>query len=107
REGVSVADFTGGDYDCFRPWTQRHTIDFAGRKGFVRLALRTGVPIVPVVSCGAHNSVVVLSRGERLARWMPHMRLMRIKVMPIMLGPPWGISFGIPTLPLPTKTTVD
>jgi hypothetical protein len=32
---------------------------------------------------------------------------MRVKVMPIMLGLPWGISFGLPTLPLPTKTTVD
>jgi len=27
--------------------------------------------------------------------------------MPIMLGLPWGISFGLPTIPLPTKTTVD
>ena len=24
-----------------------------------------------------------------------------------MLGLPWGVSFGLPTLPLPTKTTVD
>jgi hypothetical protein len=38
---------------------------------------------------------------------MPHLKLMRVKVMPIMLGLPWGISFGLPTLPLPTKTTVD
>jgi hypothetical protein len=62
---------------------------------------------VPAVSCGAHNSVVVLSRGDRLVRWMPHLRLMRVKVMPVMLGFPWGISLGLPTLPLPTKTTVD
>jgi len=38
---------------------------------------------------------------------MPHLRLMRVKVMPIMLGLPWGVSFGLPTLPLPTRTTVD
>jgi 1-acyl-sn-glycerol-3-phosphate acyltransferase len=62
---------------------------------------------VPAVSCGAHNSVVVLSRGDRLVRWMPHLRLMRVKVMPIMLGPPWGVSFGLPTLPMPAKVTVD
>jgi hypothetical protein len=49
----------------------------------------------------------VLSRGEGLARWMPHLRLMRIKVMPVMVGLPWGVSFGMPTLPLPTKVTVD
>jgi hypothetical protein len=38
---------------------------------------------------------------------MPHLRMMRVKVMPIMLGLPWGISFGLPTLPLPAKVTVD
>ena len=59
------------------------------------------------VSCGAHNSVVVLSRGDRLARFMPHLRLMRVKVMPIMLGLPWGISFGLPTLPMPARITTQ
>jgi len=107
RAGGSVLVFPGGDHEVFRPWADRHTIDFAGRTGFIRLALRTGVPIVPAVSCGAHNSVVVLSRGDRLVRWMPHLKLMRVKVMPIMLGAPWGISFGLPTLPLPAKVTVD
>jgi 1-acyl-sn-glycerol-3-phosphate acyltransferase len=107
RAGGSVFVFPGGDHEVFRPWTDRNKIDFAGRTGFIKLALRTGVPVVPAVSCGAHNSVVVLSRGDRLVRWMPHMRLMRVKVMPIMLGLPWGISFGLPTLPLPAKVTVD
>ena len=107
RAGGSVVVFPGGDHDVFRPFNERHRIEFAGRTGWIRLALRTGVPIVPAVSCGAHNSVVVLSRGDRLVRWMPHLRLMRVKVMPIMLGLPWGVSFGLPTLPLPTKTTVD
>ncbi len=107
RAGGSVMVFPGGDYDVFRPFTERHHVEFAGRTGFIKLALRTGVPIVPVVNCGAHNSVVILSRGEGLARWMPHLRLMRVKVMPIMLGLPWGVSFGLPTLPLPTRSLVD
>ena len=99
--------YPGGDHEVFRPWTERHKIDFNGRTGFIKLALRAGVPIVPAVLCGAHNSVVVLSRGDRLVRFMPHLRLMRVKVMPIMLGLPWGISFGLPTLPMPAKVTVD
>ena len=107
RAGGSVLVYPGGDHEVFRPWTERHRIEFAGRTGFIRLALRTGVPIVPAVSCGAHNSVVVLSRGDRLVRFLPHLRLMRIKAMPIMLGLPWGISFGLPTLPLPAKVTVE
>jgi 1-acyl-sn-glycerol-3-phosphate acyltransferase len=107
RAGGTVLVFPGGDHEVFRPWRERHQIEFAGRTGFIKLALRTGVPIVPAVSCGAHNSVVVLSRGDRLVRWMPHLRMMRVKVMPIMLGLPWGISFGLPTLPLPAKVTID
>ena len=27
--------------------------------------------------------------------------------MPVMVGPPWGLSFGLPTLPLPAKATVQ
>ena len=27
--------------------------------------------------------------------------------MPVMIGPPWGISFGLPTLPVPTTVTVQ
>jgi 1-acyl-sn-glycerol-3-phosphate acyltransferase len=35
------------------------------------------------------------------------MRLMRVKVYPIVLGPPWGVSFGMPNIPLPTQVTVQ
>src|SRR5437588_2115429 len=107
RAGASVLVYPGGDHEAYRPWTERHRIEFAGRTGFVRLALRTGVPIVPVVSCGAQNSLIVLSRGERLARFMPHLRAWRLKVCPILLGPPWGISVGLPTIPLPARVTVE
>jgi hypothetical protein len=35
-------------------------------------------------------------------------RLFRIKVMPLVFGPPFGIvPGGIPTLPLPAKITVE
>lgn len=105
--GGSVVVFPGGDHEVFRPYSDRDKIDFAGRKGFIRLALKTGVPIIPMVSCGAHDSVIVLTRGERIARMLPHLRLMRTKVSPIMLGPPWGLTLGLPTFPLPTRVTVQ
>src|SRR4051794_22724328 len=105
--GGIVVVYPGGDHRAVRPWRDRNRIDFAGRSGFIRLALRTGVPIVPSVSIGAHETLVVLSRGEGLARFMPHLRLMRVKVMPVVLGPPWGISFGLPTFPLRARVTVQ
>ena len=42
--GACVLVYPGGDLEACRPWTQRNKVDFAGRKGFVRLALRCGVP---------------------------------------------------------------
>lgn len=107
RAGGSVVVYPGGDWDAFRPWTDRYKVDFAGRTGFVRLALETGVPIVPVVTCGVQDSIFVLTRGEKLARFLPWLKPMRVKVNPILIGAPWGISVGLPTIPLPARTTVQ
>jgi 1-acyl-sn-glycerol-3-phosphate acyltransferase len=107
NDGGIVLVYPGGDWEAYRPFWQRDKIDFAGRSGFIRLALRAGVPIVPAVSQGAQDTVFVLSRGERLARMMPHLRAWRLKVMPISIGPPWGLSFGLPTIPLPAQITVQ
>lgn len=79
---------------------------FAGRTGFVRLALRTGAPVVPVVGYGAHHAVVVLSRGERLARMLGLNRL-RIKAFPILLTPFGLTSIVMPPPPLPSSITVE
>ena len=81
---------------------------YGGRKGVIRLALRTQVPIVPAVSVGAHETLVVLSRGEGLARRLGLDKRFRVSVMPLVLGPPFGIvPGGIPTFPLPAKVTVE
>ena len=106
--GGILVDFPGGDHEVFRPWRERNRIDFGGRLGFVRLALRTGVPVVPAVSIGGQETLLVLWRGERLARRLGLDRLFRIKVMPLVAGPPFGIvPGGIPTVPLPAKITVE
>jgi hypothetical protein len=79
---------------------------FSGHTGFVRLALRTGVPVVPVVAYGSHHAAVVLSRGERIARALGLHRL-RIKVFPIHLGPFGVTSILTPPLPMPAAVTVE
>ncbi|MGH9139155.1 MAG: lysophospholipid acyltransferase family protein [Acidimicrobiales bacterium] len=108
RRGGIVIVYPGGDHEALRPLRDRDRIDFAGRTGFLELALRTGVPIVPVVSCGAHDTVLVLSRGERLAARMPLARQLRVKAMPVTIGLPWGVAIGgLPTVPLPAKVVVE
>ena len=108
RSGAVLVDFPGGDHEVFRPWWARNRIDFGGRLGFVRLALRTRVPVVPAVSVGAHETLVVLARGQGLAHLLWLDRVFRIKVMPLVFGPPFGlVPGGIPTLPLPAKITVE
>lgn len=108
RAGGILIDFPGGDYEVFRPWWKRNRIEFGGRLGVVRLALRTQVPVVPAVSVGAHETVIVLARGERVAKRLGLDRMFRIKVMPLVFGPPFGIvPGGIPTWPLPAKITVE
>ncbi len=84
---------------------ERDQVDLAGHKGFVRLALHAGVPVVPVVAHGSHHAVVVVSRGERLARALGLNRL-RINVFPILLGPFGLTSILTPPLPLPAAITV-
>jgi 1-acyl-sn-glycerol-3-phosphate acyltransferase len=99
--------YPGGDWEACRPWTQRNRVDLHERKGFVRLALRTRAPVVPVVAHGAHHSVMVLTRGECIARTLGLDRV-RVKVMPFLIGVPFGVApVVLPPLPLPTKVTVD
>ena len=107
REGDSVLVYPGGAHEVFRPFTDRNRIDFDGHKGFVRLALRTGVPVVPVVAHGGHHSTLVLTRGEPLARRLD-MRRFRLGIAPILLQIPWGLTLAfVPGLPLPAKIRVE
>jgi len=104
--GAVVLDYPGGDYEACRPWIDRNKVDFGGRTGFVRLALRAGVPVVPVVAHGSHDAVVVVSRGEGLARIL-RLGALRVKVFPILLGP-LGLTTALaPPLPMPSSITVE
>lgn len=100
-----VLVFPGGDWESSRPWSHRNRVDLAGRHGFVQLALRHQVPVVPVVSHGAQHTIVVLSRGDRLARLMG-LQGIHIHVFPIVVSPPFGVG-AIVTPPLPARITVE
>ncbi len=109
RSNASVLVYPGGAQDVFRPHSQRNQINLAGRKGFIKLALREQVPIIPIISHGAHDTLFVLGDiydlMKQLHHWgMPWMFDTDPEVFPLYLGLPWGISFGpLPNIPLPAK----
>ena len=104
-----VLVYPGGDYETFRPTTHGDQIEFGGRKGFIKLALNEGVPIVPVVSVGGQETALFVARGERAAELTGLARLARIKVLPVQIAPPFGITvLDLPgRIPLPAKITIQ
>jgi 1-acyl-sn-glycerol-3-phosphate acyltransferase len=102
--GHDVALWPGGEVDSLRPWVKRDEAVLAGRKGFVRMAIRAGVPIVPISTVGGPDSMPVLFSGRRLAKVLQLDRIARLKMFPIALSAPWGIGPAmLPEIPLPTK----
>lgn len=107
RSGASVLVYPGGAEDVFRPHYLRNKIYLAGRQGFIKLALRENVPIVPVISWGAHDTLIVIADCykvvQQLHEWgMPWLLGIDPEVFPIYLGLPWGLAIGpLPNIPLP------
>lgn len=108
--GHKLLVFPGGDLETLRPYRDRAKVVLAGRTGFAKLALEHDVPIVPVVSAGSHETLIVLSQGRRIAKALRLPQWARLHSLPIMLAFPWGVLAGptcaLPYLPLPAKVTV-
>jgi 1-acyl-sn-glycerol-3-phosphate acyltransferase len=103
-EGRDVALWPGGEVDSLRRWSERDRANLAGRKGFVKMAIRAGVPIVPIATVGGADAMPVLIRGDRLSKVLKLDRLLRLKVFPLAVSLPWGIApAALPQLPLPAK----
>jgi 1-acyl-sn-glycerol-3-phosphate acyltransferase len=109
ESGAAVLVYPGGDHEVHRPSWEANTVNFDGRRGFVRLALEHDVPIVPVVAIGGQETALFLGRGERVARLLMLDRLFRLKVLPLSIAVPWGLNVGdfLGHIPLPAKITVE
>jgi 1-acyl-sn-glycerol-3-phosphate acyltransferase len=100
--------YPGGDQETFRPSWESDRIDFARRTGFVQLALEHGVPVVPVVAIGGQETALFLGRGRRVAQALGLRRLLRLSVVPPVLGPPLGVTIlDLPLrIPIPAKIAI-
>jgi 1-acyl-sn-glycerol-3-phosphate acyltransferase len=108
ERGAALLVYPGGDEETFRPSWETSNLDFAGRTGFVKLALKHNVPIVPVVSLGGQETALFLGRGRGIAKLLQLDKVARLKVVPPVLGPPFGLTIldVPPRIPLPAKIRV-
>ena len=107
--GKKVMVYPGGDVEALRPYRDRDRIVFGARRGYVRTALEHRVPLIPVVSAGAHETFRVLTDGRRAARVLGLDRRLRFKSFPVTFSIPWGLTIGPPPpyLPLPTRILIE
>jgi 1-acyl-sn-glycerol-3-phosphate acyltransferase len=102
--GRDVALWPGGERDSLRPWRRRDEAILAGRLGFVKLAIRSAVPIVPIATVGGPDAMPVIATGRTIAKALQLDKLARLKMFPIAVQAPWGLSPALlPELPFPTK----
>jgi 1-acyl-sn-glycerol-3-phosphate acyltransferase len=111
KADASVLVYPGGARDVFRPYALRHQIFLNGNFAFIKLALRESVPIVPVVSLGAHDTLRVIADLYPLLqklhqRGMPWLLDLDPEVWPVFLGWPWGIGVG-PLLNIPFRKPIQ
>lgn len=107
--GHSVVVWPGGEVDSMRSYKKRNEVHFNGRRGFVKQAILSGVPIVPVATVGGSETVFVLSEGRRLAKLLGLKKFLRSETAPIVAGLPFGIwPELLPThIPLPARITTE
>jgi 1-acyl-sn-glycerol-3-phosphate acyltransferase len=89
-EGEAILVFPEGAKGISKPFSQRYQLQEFGL-GFMRLALSTGTPIVPIAVIGAEEQAPAVNVK-------PLARLMKMPAFPVMPFPPF-----IPFLPLPSR----
>jgi 1-acyl-sn-glycerol-3-phosphate acyltransferase len=84
QRGELVAVFPEGAKGADKRYQDRHKLHRFGRGGYVKLALRTGAPVIPVAIVGNDDPPPMLSRVKLLSRWVG--------------GPLFALTSGLPRL---------
>jgi 1-acyl-sn-glycerol-3-phosphate acyltransferase len=105
--GAVVLVYPGGADDAFRPFSKRNEIELGGNQAFIKLALRYGVPVIPVVTSGAHDTLIVLDDGKEIAKTLG-LDKMGIDRLPISLTLPFGLTIGTWfNIPFPAQIRIE
>ena len=94
--GETVFLAPGGTREALRTFRERYKVDWGKRRGYLKLALKYGMPIVPVASSGVDDRFIGLNDGHAWG-----------KKLKMPGGAPFWIGLGIGVfplaLPLPSK----
>lgn len=110
QSGYAVTVYPGSDRDNSKPFSERNKIDFFGHTGYVRLALRAQVPILPIVGIGGAETLFVLSSGDKFAEISGLKKWLKLHTWPVYWSFPFGWHVGhLPyfSIPLPAQITIS
>jgi 1-acyl-sn-glycerol-3-phosphate acyltransferase len=99
RAGELVGVFPEGFKGIGKPFSDRYRLQRFGRGGFARMALRTGVPLIPAAIVGAEEIYPMVADWQELAA---RLRLPYFPVTPLF---PWFGALG--AIPLPSKWLIE
>ena len=99
RQGELLGVFPEGVKGVGKRFHERYKLARFGRGGFVRVALRTGAPIVPCAIVGAEEIHPVIGKAD----WVG--RPFGLPYFPLTPTFPWLGPLGV--VPLPTKWSID
>jgi 1-acyl-sn-glycerol-3-phosphate acyltransferase len=99
RQDHLVAVFPEGYKGVGKLYKDRYHLARFGRGGFVRIALKTRAPMIPVAVVGAEETYISLYKSQTLAK------LVGFPYFPISPTFPWLGPLGL--IPLPTKWYID
>ena len=94
-----VVVFPEGIKGVGKPFKDRYQLQRFGRGGFIKVALQTDAPIIPVAVVGAEEIYPMIGQVEPLAR------LLGLPFFPLTPTWPWTGPLGL--APLPTKWFID
>jgi 1-acyl-sn-glycerol-3-phosphate acyltransferase len=99
RQGELLGVFPEGVKGVGKRFRERYKLARFGRGGFVRVALRTGTPIIPCAVVGAEEIHPVIGKAD----WVG--RPFGLPYFPLTPTFPWLGPLGV--VPLPTKWSID
>jgi 1-acyl-sn-glycerol-3-phosphate acyltransferase len=99
RRGELVGVFPEGYKGVGKGWRERYKLQRFGRGGFIEVALRARVPIIPVAIVGAEEAYPMIADVKPLAR------LLGVPYFPVT--PTFPILGPLGAIPLPSKWVIE